>query len=141
MSQDQGYVRVVNIRGADEDSRAASGERVIRMDRANKVMGNRHPMLVQTMRERERVIEAYRLDLEEDIKKKGPMWQTMMAIARDIVEKNDRVALQCFCFPAPCHLDQVATRIAAMAQELRSEAAAKPSEPTNHPAPRLAPKV
>ena len=28
--------------------------------------------------------EAYRLDLEEDIQKKGPMWQTMMAIARDV---------------------------------------------------------
>lgn len=96
MSEEQAYIRVVNVRGADEDSRAVPGERVIRMDRTNKVMGNRHPMQVQTRRERERVIEAYRLDLEEDIKRKGPMWQTMMAIAHDILDRDDKVALQCF---------------------------------------------
>ena len=139
MSEELGYVRVVNVRGTDEDSRAVPGERVIRMDRTNKVMGNRHPMLVQTMRERERVIEAYRVDLEEDIKRQGPMWQTMMAIAKDIIEKDQKVALQCHCFPAPCHLDQVATRIAGMVSELRKESAAEPVTPAaggSRPAPK-----
>ena len=141
MSEEQGYVRVVNVRGTEEDFRAAPGERVIIMDRSNRVMGNRHVMATQSRLERERVIDAYQVDQEEDIKRKGPMWETMMAIAQDIVEKNYKVALQCFCAPAPCHLDQVATRIAAMAQELRAEATSTPQAPSNESGQRSTPKA
>jgi hypothetical protein len=96
MSEEQGYIRVVNIRSDDEDFRAVKGERVIMMDRTNPIMGNRHVMTSQTRLERERVIEAHLADLEADIQRKGPMHQTMMAIAFDIVDQNDKVALQCF---------------------------------------------
>ena len=96
MSEELGYARVVNIRTDDEDFRAAKGERVIMMDRSNPIMGNKNEMKAKTRLERERVIDAYQKDLEADIKRKGPMYQTMMAIAFDIVDRNDKVALQCF---------------------------------------------
>ena len=96
MSEDQGYARVVNIRTDDEDFRASKDERVIMMDRTNATMGNRHVMKTQSRLERERVVDAYQIDLDADIARKGPMYQTMMAIAVDIVDRGDKVALQCF---------------------------------------------
>ena len=48
MSEEQGYVCVVNVRTDDDDFRAAPGERVIMMDRSNRVMGNRHVMATQS---------------------------------------------------------------------------------------------
>ena len=66
------------------------------MDRTHPSMGNRHIMKTQSRLERERVIDAYQVDLEADIARKGPMYQTMMAIAFDIVDRGDKVALQCF---------------------------------------------
>jgi hypothetical protein len=132
MSKEQGYVRVVNIRSDDEDFRAVKGERVITMDRTNPTMGNRHVMTSQTRLERERVIEAHLADLEADVQRKGPMHQTMMAIAFDIVDRNDKVALQCFCAPKPCHLDAVASHIAKMVEEIRADASLG-SESANNP--------
>lgn len=102
MSEDWGYVRVVNVRvvnvrADDEDFRAAPGERVVPMDRtSNPLMGNRHDMKAKSMAERDRVVAAHAADLEADIKRKGPMYQAMMAIAFDIVDKNERVAISCF---------------------------------------------
>lgn len=96
VSEEQGYVRVVNVRGEDEDSRAVPGERVIRMDRTNKVMGNPHHMKTQSRLERERLVEAHRIDLEADVKHKAPMHQTMMGIAFDIVDRGEKIAPQCF---------------------------------------------
>lgn len=141
MSEKQGYVRVVNIRADDDDFRAAKGERVIMMDRTHPSMGNRHVMKTQSRLERDRVIEAHKADLDADIARKGPMYQTMMAIAFDIVDKKEKVALQCYCAPAPCHLDLVATHIATMVKELRAEAAAAPATPAAEAVPRQAPKI
>lgn len=66
------------------------------VDRSNKVLGNRHVMKVKSRMERDRVIEAHKVDLDADIARKGPMCQTMMAIAFDIVDGGDKVALQSF---------------------------------------------
>ena len=96
MSEEQGYARVVNIRADDEDFRVSKDERIIMMDRTNLTMGNRHVMKGQSRLERERVIDAYQADLDADIQRKGPMYQTMIAIALDIVDRGDKVALQCF---------------------------------------------
>lgn len=117
-----GYVRVVNVRADDEDFRAAPGERVIKMGRGNAIMGNRHDMKGASMAERDRVVQAHRADLEADMKVKGPMYQIMRAIAQDIVDRNECIAIQCFCAPKPCHLDLVAATITGMVQEIRNEA-------------------
>lgn len=134
MSEELGYVRVVNIRTDEDDFRATNDERVIMMDRTNPTMGNKHFMKTQTRLERERVIDAYKVDLEADIKRKGPMYQTMMAIAFDIVDRGDKVALQCFCAPKPCHLDLVATQITKFVSQLRQEMAADSKTTPNAPA-------
>jgi hypothetical protein len=142
VSEDFGYVRVVNVRAEDEDFRAAPGERVIPMDRAsNSLMGNRHDMKSKSMAERDRVVAAHAADLEADIKRKGPMHQAMMAIAFDIVDRGDKVAIQCFCAPKPCHLDLVAATIASMAQEIRNEAANARQPGDSAPATKASPKV
>ena len=96
MSEEQGYVRVVNIRADEDDFRASPGESVYMMDRTHRFMGNKHVMKTQSFKERERVIEAYRLDLEADVARKGPMYQTMMSIALNIVDHQERAALQCY---------------------------------------------
>lgn len=96
MSEDQGYVRVVNIRADEDDFRATAGEKVYMMDRTHRYMGNRHVIKPQSFMERDRVIEAYKKDLEADVASKGPMYETMLAIAVDIVDRNDKVALQCY---------------------------------------------
>ena len=139
MSENQGYARVVNIRADDDDFRPAKGERLIMMDRTHPSMGNRHVMKTQSRLERDRVIEAHKADLDADIARKGPMYQTMMAIAFDIVDRGDKVALQCFCAPKPCHLDLVSTHIGNLATKLREEMTQQ--QPPNATNSRAAPKI
>lgn len=55
-------------------------------------------MKVQSLAECDRLIEAYTADLEANIQRKGPMHQTMKAIAFYIVDRGDKVARQCFLF-------------------------------------------
>ena len=59
------YVRVVNVKGEPE-YQATSDEKVIVAHRGNPILGNKHPMKVQTMKERDRVIGEYKKDLEAD---------------------------------------------------------------------------
>lgn len=95
MSEELGYIRVVNVRG-DEDFCPIPSEKLVMVDRSNKVLGNRHDMKAPSRPERDRAIEAHKADRQADIARKGPIYQTMQAIAFDIVDWGDKVALQCF---------------------------------------------
>lgn len=94
MSDELGYIRVVNIKG-EEDFRPTKDETLIMMDRSNKVLGNRHFMRGHSRLERERVIEAHREDLEADFAVDGPKRQALWKIAMDIVQNGTRVAAGC----------------------------------------------
>ena len=96
MSEDQGYIRVVNVRG-DEDFCPIPSEKLIMVDRTNKILGNRHVMKVKSRMERERVIEAFRKDIEADIAGGGPMSKALMDMAKDIVENNAKIGAGCWC--------------------------------------------
>lgn len=110
------YIRVVNVRGEPE-FQATSDEKVIVAHRGNPILGNKHPMKSQTMKERDRVIEEHKKDLESDLAVQGPIWNTLKDIARDIVENKQKVALQCFC-SGNCHAQNYLPVIVNMAKEL-----------------------
>lgn len=95
MSEEMGYARVINVRG-DEDFQLEAGETLIMMDRTNPLFGNPHIMKVKTWQERDRVIAAYRKDLEADIAVQGPRYQALMKISHDIVANNKKIGLGCW---------------------------------------------
>lgn len=90
------YVRVVNVRG-EPDYQATSDEQIIVAHRGNPTLGNKHPMKVQTMKERDRVITEYKKDLEADLTVQGAMYQALQNIAKDIVENKQKIAFSCYC--------------------------------------------
>jgi hypothetical protein len=95
MNQEQGYIRVVNVRG-DEDFCPLPSEKLVMVDRSNPVLGNKHVMKVKSRLERERVIEAYRKDIEADIAIDGPMSQALRSLARDIVDNKAKIGCGCW---------------------------------------------
>lgn len=110
------YVRVVNIRG-DEDFQATKDEKVIIGHRGSSVLGNNHPMKSQTMKERDRVIVEFNKDLQQDLEVQGPIHQLLDAIAEDIIENEQKIALECFCVPCDCHLNKVVPVVVKMAEQ------------------------
>lgn len=111
------YVRVVNVRGYPEHQ-ATPDEKVIVAHRGNPILGNKHPMKVQTMRERDRVISEYKKDLDADLAIKGPMYQSLQNIAKDVVENKQKIAFSCFCFPHDCHAQKLLPVVVEMSQEI-----------------------
>ena len=95
MSEQQGSIRVVNVRG-DEDFSPIPSEKLVMVDRSNKVLGNRHDMKVKSRAERERVIEAFRVDIEADIARSGPMSKAIAEMAKDIVDNNAHIGAGCW---------------------------------------------
>jgi len=88
------------------------------VDRSNRVLGNKHILYVKTnLKERERVIDAYRKDLEADLASDGPMAKELKALAAR-VRDGERLVLSCWCKPSPCHGDILAKKIFAMAFEV-----------------------
>ena len=57
------YVRVVNVKGEPE-YQAKDDEKVVIVHRDNLILGNKHIMLEQIMKGRDRVIAEYKKDLE-----------------------------------------------------------------------------
>jgi Domain of unknown function (DUF4326) len=113
------YLRVVNVRGEPE-YQANDDEKVIVAHRDNPIFGNKHPMKIQTMKERDRVISEYKKDLETDLKVQGPMYKALKEIAKDIVDNKQKIALSCYCSPLRCHAEHLLPVIVDMAQELLS---------------------
>lgn len=111
-----GYVRVTNKRrDMAPDSQPEPGESVIPVDRSNPVLGNPYVLRNKNDRaERMRVIDAYRRLLEKDMARNGPMSQEIRKIA-ERVRQGERICLQCWCAPLPCHGDVIAEAVRRMA--------------------------
>ncbi len=114
------YIRVVNLRG-EKEYQPTSDEKVIIAHRGNPILGNKHPMKVQTMKERDRVIAAYKEDLENDLAHNGVMYQALQSIAKDIVDRKQKIALSCYCSPLKCHAEHLIPVVIDMAHSLLSE--------------------
>ena len=93
-----GLYCVVNVKG-EKDYQATPDEKIIIAHRGNPILGNKHPMLTQTMSERDRVIAEHKKDLDADLDIKGTIYQLLQEVAKDIVENKQKIALQCFCTP------------------------------------------
>lgn len=107
-----GYVRVINQR-ADmmPDAQPEPDEVVLKVDRSNPVLGNRHILKNKLNHvERTRVIAAYRRDLERDIEKDGPMSREIEAIATRVVQ-GEKICMACWCAPMDCHGDVIAEKV------------------------------
>jgi hypothetical protein len=111
------YVRVVNVRG-EQEYQATSDEKVIVAHRGNPILGNKHPMLMPSMKERERVIAEYSNDLDNDLAAKGPMFNLLQNIAQDIVENKQKIAFSCYCLPCDCHAQKLVPVIIEMVKEI-----------------------
>ncbi len=113
------YLRVVNVRGEPE-YQSNDDEKVIVAHRGNPILGNKHPMKIQTMKERDRVISEYKKDLEADLEVQGPMCKALKEIAKDIVDNKQKIAFSCYCSPLRCHAEHLLPIVVDMAQELLS---------------------
>lgn len=111
------YVRVVNVKGEPE-YQAKDDEKVIIAHRGNPVLGNKHPMKIQSMKERDRVIAEYKKDLDADLEVHGPMYKALKEIAKDIVDNKQKIAFSCFCLPCDCHAQKLLPVVVEMAKEL-----------------------
>ncbi len=78
------YVRAVNVRG-EPKYQANPDEKVIIAHRGNLILGDKHSMKVQSIKERARVITEYQKNLKADLAVKGQMYHTLKNIAKDIV--------------------------------------------------------
>lgn len=88
------------------------GEVVIDVDRTHPVLGNRHYLRDHNdEEERERVVQAARVDFETDVATRGPKLLAVEAIAGR-VQNGERVALRCWCAPCECHAEDYAHKIA-----------------------------
>ncbi len=92
------YVRVVDVRW-EPDYQATSDEKIIVAHRGNPILGNKNPMKVQTMKERDRVIAEYQKDLKVDLAVHGPIYHSLKEIAKDIIENKQKIAFSCYCSP------------------------------------------
>lgn len=111
------HIRVVNLRG-DPEYMANDDEKVISSNRtAGAVLGNPFIVKNRSMSERDRVIKEFGSAFQEDLTNQGPMWQICQNIADDILKNNVKIALSCYCTPAPCHLHQVVPVIVKMIEQ------------------------
>lgn len=112
-----GYVRVINLRrDMAPDTQPEPGETVVAVDRSHPVLGNRHVLRNKFDRgERERVLEAYRRDLEQDFAARGPMFRAIKQLAGRIAQ-GEKICLACWCRPLPCHADMIEEKINLLRQ-------------------------
>jgi hypothetical protein len=111
------YIRVTNVKG-DPEYRSTADEKIVIVHRGNKTLGNRHVMKQASMNERERVIKAYKEDLELDLKINGPMSKMIYEIADDLVKNHQKIALECFCAPCNCHGFVVLNEVVRVAKKI-----------------------
>lgn len=117
-----GSVRVVSKRKGGVQ--AAPGETVIDGDRNDPVFGNRHILKNHLDDdERARVIHQHLVeDFEPDVIAGGPIYRKMISLA-ERVAAGERLAISCWCAPAPCHCDNYASGISKLArgEDLQAE--------------------
>ena len=112
------YIRVVNVRG-NKENQAQPDEKLIAAHRANPTLGNPFIMKDKSAAERNRVIEAYKKHLEEDLIAQGPIYKLLNKIADEIIEKKEKIALSCWCAPQACHAHEIAKVLVLMVAEKR----------------------
>ena len=117
-----GSVRVVSMRADQRENGPEPGEVVIRVDRANPVLGNKHVLHNQhDPKERDQVIRAYVEDAERDLRRDGPISRAIGNMAARVAG-GDRLVLACWCKPRACHADWIAQQVYQRAAELASSA-------------------
>ena len=67
------------------------------------ILGN--PFFMTSERARQRVIDDYRVWLNNEMMKKGEVFNEMKKIL--ILSKTHDVHLKCYCSPKPCHGDVI----------------------------------
>lgn len=108
----KGYVRVVNLRGdMDPDNQPEAGELTYKIDRTNPVLGNKY-VLANKLDGKARavVIKNYTRDLDRDIASNGPMSKEINDLANRVIQ-GEKICLQCWCKPLPCHGDVVTAMV------------------------------
>jgi len=115
-------------------SKPTPSESVVEFDRANPVLGNRHILKnFKDAVERDRVIAAYRADLEADWAKKGPMYRDIVKLAERVV-KGEQIAGRCWCEPKPCHGEIIIEKVKALVKEMQPDHPWVKAAPIPHPA-------
>jgi len=112
-----GHVRVVNLRGDGEC--ADETETLVRVDRANPVLGNHNHHMKRrgVPKERARVIAGYELELSEDLKRQGPKYEAIIGLAERLAQ-GENLALGCWCSPLNCHADTLLPHIREHAKRI-----------------------
>ena len=99
-------VRVVSKRKGG--IRPPSGETVVDCSRTNPTLGNpfhlEHPTDPEA---RERCIARFRMMADQDMVRGGPISRAVASLA-ERAARGERLALQCWCAPLPCHADHIA---------------------------------
>lgn len=117
-----GGVRVVSKRKERGSIVEVAGETVIDLDRSHPILGNRHYLNNhEDNDERARVIAAYNIDYQADLKIRGPMFLATQDLAARVAG-GERLALRCWCAPRDCHAHLVATKIDEMVREHHAHA-------------------
>jgi hypothetical protein len=92
-------------------TRPGPGYEIVPIDRRNRVLGNRHYLKnIHDAKARQAVIKANMRDLELDEAVNGPMTDQLKHIAQRVVD-GQRIALECWCAPDPCHGDNYVRKI------------------------------
>ena len=112
-----GSIRVFSLRADQRENGPEPGESVVRIDRANPVLGN--PYVLRNQHdpvERARVIADYVADSEADWLANGPRRQAIEALAARVAS-GECIALACWCKPRACHGDWIAQKVMACLRE------------------------
>lgn len=106
-----GSIRVFSMRPDQRANGPKANETVVRVDRANPILGNPHILHNQhDAQERAQVIAAYVADSEADWQTNGPRRHAIEALAAR-VEAGEYIALACWCKPRPCHGDWICNKV------------------------------
>lgn len=89
-------VRIVNLR----TYKPSNGEIMVRIDRANPILGNPH--YLHRENERDIVCDLYNMRFEEKIRKDIEYISELERIV-DLVLDGNNVVLGCWCVPKRCH--------------------------------------
>ena len=89
------YIRIASKRKGGV--RPQPGELVVVIDRGNPVLGNRHYLADHNDdAARDRCVDAYQRDLDEDASRRGPISKELRLLA-EIVAGGTPLALVCWC--------------------------------------------
>lgn len=94
-------IRIVNLR----NYKFERDELLIKLDRSNKVLGNK--FIMHNESERDKVCDQYELWFYEQIAKQNPDVRDELRRIYLIIKNNDKVALGCWCAPKRCHLETI----------------------------------